>query len=62
MSARGSRKNPYGVRAFVDRMFELLYPSHVACNLCGEETLLDEENLCKDCRADLAPCPPLAAQ
>lgn len=61
MSAPMQTKNPHGVRAFIDGVFELLYPSNVACNLCGKETLLDAENLCEDCRASLESCPPLPA-
>lgn len=61
MNARAQKKRPYGMRAFVDGVLELLYPSGVACALCGRETVLDAENLCTDCRASLSPCPTVTA-
>ena len=61
MSANAQKKRPYGVRVFLDGVLELLYPSDVACALCGKETALDKKNLCESCRASLVPCPPLVA-
>lgn len=61
MSANARIKRPYGIRAFLDGVLELLYPSDVACALCGKEAPLDAENLCVGCRASLTPCPPLVA-
>lgn len=35
---------------------EALYPSRVACTLCNQETILNEENLCHDCAASISVC------
>lgn len=51
----------YGLKAFVDGVFDALYPSNVACRLCNRETVLGEDCLCDSCRATLHPCPPMAA-
>lgn len=51
----------YGLKAFVDGVFDALYPSNVVCRLCNSETILGEDCLCDDCRATLIPCPPMAA-
>lgn len=51
----------YGLKAFVDGVFDALYPSNVACRLCNSETVLGEDCLCDDCRATLIPCSPMTA-
>jgi len=51
----------YGLKAFVDGVFDALYPSNVACKLCNREMILGEDCLCDDCRATLLPCPPMTA-
>lgn len=35
---------------------EALYPSRVACALCGREAVLDEDALCSACAKSLLPC------
>ena len=61
MNANAQTKRPYSLRAFFDGVLELLYPSGVACALCGKEAPLNAENICENCRASLTPCPPLIA-
>ncbi|MEN6420103.1 MAG: hypothetical protein ABFC73_14405 [Clostridiaceae bacterium] len=51
----------YGLKAFVDGVFDALYPTNIACRLCNRETVLGEDCLCESCRATLLPCPPMAA-
>lgn len=46
--------------SLLDRMLDALYPKDVACALCGCETLLGADSLCRDCRASLSPAPLLA--
>jgi ComF family protein len=51
----------YGLKAFVDGVFDALYPTNVACKLCNNETILGEDCLCDSCRATLLLCPPMTA-
>ena len=41
---------------FFARLEDALYPSHVACALCGREAVLEERNLCPSCAVSLKPC------
>ncbi len=43
--------------AWVEALLDALYPSRVACALCGREALLDEQKLCPSCRTSLTPAP-----
>ena len=47
--------------ACVGLLEEALYPSHVACALCNQEALLDEQKLCAACAGSLLPCGELTA-
>jgi ComF family protein len=47
--------------ACIGLLEEALYPSHVACALCNQEALLDEQRLCTACAGSLLPCGELAA-
>lgn len=44
------------LRDFAALMIEALYPSHVACVLCNQESQLGEDTLCPACAASLKPC------
>jgi len=40
----------------LERFFDALYPEHVACFICDEEKLTDENQLCQSCAEQLVRC------